>query len=154
MTGELIIRAAHEAESSRLSELARASKASWGYPPEWLAAWHDDLCLSPEYIQGNDVLVAELDGELVGVVGIGDGADGPEIGHLWVAAGAQGKGVGAALLREGIAVARTRGWTELRIESDPHAQPFYEHFGATHQGEVPAPVCGVDRTLPLLRLPV
>jgi hypothetical protein len=48
-------------------------------------------------------------------------------------------------------LARERGGHELRIESDPYAEPFYERLGAVRVGETPAPVAGVERCLPVLR---
>ncbi len=36
----------------------------------------------------------------------------------------------------------------------PHAQPFYERMGAIKVGDVDAPVAGVQRSLPVLRLPI
>ncbi|NKB88446.1 MAG: GNAT family N-acetyltransferase [Acidobacteria bacterium] len=152
MTSHIALRAARPEESTILTELARASKAIWDYPPAWLEAWRDDLSFSREYIGANHVIVAEVGNGLAGVIAVGDGADGPEIGHLWVGPEHQGLGVGKALLAAGVAAARGNNWDELRIESDPNARQFYEHLGAVHCGDVPAPVCGIDRTLPLLRL--
>ena len=138
----IAIRPARDDEGAALTHLARAAKASWGYPPEWLRAWEPDLELSAEYLQTAVVLVAEVDGVLAGVIGLDTSAAGPEIGHLWVAPEAQRRGVGSALLEAGLDAARARGWRLLRIESDPFARPFYERHGATYAGEVDAAVCG------------
>ena len=61
-------------------------------------------------------------------------------------------GIGRALVREGVLHARRAGVTSLRIEADPGARAFYERLGARYECEVPAPVQGVARTLPVLRL--
>ncbi len=141
-------------DAQALTELARAAKASWGYPEAWLREWEPELTISPEYIRGNTVFVAESDGRIVGMVGVEDGREGPEIGHLWVSPAAQGEGWGRRLVRSAIELAATRRWPELRILSDPNAVPFYTKLGAVHVSDVPAPVAGTERTLPLLRLPV
>ena len=49
------VRAARGADSDELTQLARLSKAHWGYPKEWLDLWQSDLTISPETIEGSDV---------------------------------------------------------------------------------------------------
>jgi GNAT superfamily N-acetyltransferase len=151
---QLELRRAAATDSAALTQLARAAKASWDYPAEWLAAWEPELELTADYIRDHNVMVAEIAGAAVGVIGTGVGPHGPEIGHLWVAPDTQGAGVGRTLLEHAIAFARQQGWSALRIESDPFARPFYEHFGARYVGDLAAPVCGTPRTLPILSLPV
>ena len=141
-------------EAAELTRLARQSKAAWGYPDAWLREWESELEISAEYIQRNAVFVAELEGSLVGVIGVGVGPEGPEIGHLWISAGSQGQGLGRALVDRAREVAAQEQWTSLRIVSDPYAQPFYERLGAVPVGEIEAPVAGTERTLPVLRLEV
>lgn len=141
-------------DAAELTRLARRSKASWHYPDAWLREWESELEISADYIRRNAVLVAETDGGLVGVVGVGVGPEGPEIGHLWISAEAQGRGLGRALVDRAREVAVQNQWTSLRIVSDPHAQPFYERLGAVSVGEIAAPVAGTERSLPVLRLEV
>jgi len=148
------IRRARVSDAAELTRLARLSKASWGYPDAWLREWESELEISADYIRRNAVFVAATDGGLVGVVGVGAGPEGPEIGHLWVSAEAQGQGLGRALVDRAREVAVQNQWTSLRIVSDPYAQPFYERLGAVSVGEIEAPVAGTERTLPVLRLEV
>ena len=60
-------------EAARLTRLARLAKASWGYPEAWLREWEPELEISADYIRLNDVFVAESEGRLLGVVGVGEG---------------------------------------------------------------------------------
>ena len=148
------IRRAVADDAEELSQLARLAKASWGYPEAWLDEWEAELRISADYIRLNHCFVAESDGRLVGVIGVGRGPDGPEIAHLWISAGSQGRGLGRTLVDRAKQVAEEEQWTSLRIVSDPYAQSFYERLGAVQVGEVPAPVAGTERTLPVLRLDV
>ena len=150
----MTIRRGVEGDSPMLTRLAREAKASWGYPREWLDEWAPDLSLPPAYIRDNAVFVAEVDGRVVGVIGLDDGEDGPQIGHLWISPEAQGQGWGRRLVDAGAEYARQRRWPSLRILSDPYAQPFYERLGAVHIGDEPAPVAGTARTLPVLSLAI
>ena len=149
----LSFRNATRSDAVSLSSLAMRAKASWGYPEQWLEEWRPQLTFSGSYIESNSVIVALASESIVGVVALEDGTV-PEIGHFWVAPEHQGSGVGRKLMNHALATAAARGWTALRIESDPHAVAFYQRFGAELVGEVAAPVCGVDRVLPVLRLKV
>jgi GNAT superfamily N-acetyltransferase len=148
------IRRGKSDDAGELTRLARRSKASWGYPEAWLLEWESELEISAEYIEQNVVLVAESEGRLTGVIGIGAGVEGPEIGHLWISPGSQGLGLGRTLVDRAREVAQQAQWTSLRIVSDPFAQPFYERLGAVQVGTIAAPVAGIERTLPVLRLEV
>ena len=72
---------------------------------------------------------------------------------LFVEPSAIGRGVGRALLADARRDAASRGWTTLRVESDPGAEGFYLAHGARRVGLVSSgSVTG--RELPLLELPV
>lgn len=148
------IRAARMGDADVLTRIAREAKASWGYPEAWLIAWEPTLTISTEYLGAHRVLVAESDGVALGFVALEQGPSGPEMGHLWVLPEAQGRGVGRALVRRVQLEAGRLGWDSVRVESDPNARPFYERMGGIWIGDVAAPVAGVDRHLPVLRLPV
>ena len=60
------IRAAYESEASELSAIAYESKAYWAYSASQLAAWRDDLTISPDTISSSLVYVAEIDAAIAG----------------------------------------------------------------------------------------
>lgn len=148
-----MIRPARPSDAEALTGIARAAKASWGYPEDWLREWEPQLTFTPEYVEAHTVLVATDDDRPIGVIALQATAE-PEIAHLWVTPAAHGRGIGRRLVERAAEHASTRGWASLRIESDPGAVPFYRRMGAVCVGEVAAPVCGTDRVLPLLRLKV
>ena len=145
------IRAACPDDAEELTRVARAAKAHWGYPPQLLELWADDLTVSPRFVQDNAVFCAERDGAPVGFYAIESGVDGWEIGHLWVGPSHIGMGIGETLLRHAKDWARARGIETLRVVSDPHAEGFYTRFHARRVGLVPSRPEG--RTLPVLELP-
>ena len=147
----VIIRDARTSEHAALSRLAHLAKASWGYPDAWLADWSEALTITAEYVRTHRVWVAEADGEPVGLIALEMGSP-PEIGHLWVHPAKQGQGVGKRLVDHLTEAAREAGITELHIVADPNAVPFYEKCGARVFEEIPAPVLGEERFLPLMRL--
>ncbi|MCL6591969.1 MAG: hypothetical protein K6U80_18720 [Firmicutes bacterium] len=63
---EVNIRKAFMEESATLTDISFASKRFWNYPEEYFEVWKDELTITPEYIQKNDVNVAEFNGEVLG----------------------------------------------------------------------------------------
>ncbi len=147
---KLDIRDARPEEAGRLTAIAQASKAHWGYPGEWLDLWRDELTVSPDYVVENLVLVAESDGRVAGYCSVtGDGPE-RELDALFIAPEAIRHGLGRRLVDAAAARVRGDGVTALEIASDPQAEAFYLKLGAVRIGEVPSRPEG--RTLPLLRL--
>jgi len=57
------------------------------------------------------------------------------IGRLAVLAAWRGRGVGAALLRELVELARVRGFSRAILNSQTHAMPFYARHGFVADGD-------------------
>lgn len=129
-----LFRRALPQEAAVLTQIALTAKQSWGYPEEWMAEWRPDLTIAPGYIASSPVWVAEVEGAVVGFLGLVR-ADGQwHLEHLWVLPAFQGRGLGHALFAEAVRQARALGATELRIKSDPNAEPFYLKMGAVRTG--------------------
>jgi N-acetylglutamate synthase-like GNAT family acetyltransferase len=144
----IVLRPAQPADADRLTAIARAAKAHWGYPAAWLEGWREELTVTATAIEVGRFLIAELAGEPVGFVALGDEDGVPEIEHLWVTPEAMGRGVGSRLLAATLAECRAVGVTRVRVVSDPHAAGFYRSRGARPVGEVPSTPS--PRRLPLL----
>ena len=130
-----MIRDARVDECDALSELAYASKASWGYDDAFMAACRDELTVYPADLERVRVRVAVDDaGRIEGFAGL----DGDELIWLFVAPAQLRTGVGAALFADACAIARAKGVAQLRVEADPFAAPFYERLGGVLQGEKPS----------------
>jgi RimJ/RimL family protein N-acetyltransferase len=92
-----------------------------------------------EDVEGADaiVLVAEAGGEPVGQLGLHLARYGVAELGMAVAAGWRGRGVGGALLAEGIERARKAGAHKLALQVWPHNQAaiaLYERFGFEREG--------------------
>ena len=150
MSRSVLLRRALPEEADRLSEIAMAAKAHWGYPESWLELWRPELTFAAATIESDCVWVAEEKGRLLGVSAVRGRAPELELSHLWVHPSAMGRGLGRRLLEAAVDAARRAGGRRLRIVSDPHAEPFYEAMGAYRTGSVPSQPAG--RTLPLMEL--
>lgn len=158
MTGENeaprpVIRAARAGEAALLSALALRSKGHWGYDADFLAACREELTLAEDELGARRTRVAEMDGEILGLSTLEGTPPVGELGMLFVEPAAIGRGVGRLLMEDVLEQAHAAGFTRLRIDADPSAEPFYLAAGAVRVGEVPsASVPG--RVLPLLELEV
>jgi GNAT superfamily N-acetyltransferase len=142
-------------DAAALSALALRSKGHWGYDDAFLEACRAELTLTADQAAGARV-VRGADGAVCGFHLLAPGPDGRrrrgELLMLFVDPPAIGTGVGRALLDDALRYAARRGWSSLRIESDPDAEGFYLAHGARRVGTVPSgSVAG--RELPLLDLP-
>ena len=133
-------------EEERLREVARDSKASWGYGDKRVRVWAGSL----DYA-GKDVHVAAADGAIVGYATLVVEGDLAELDELWVDPAWMGRGVGAELFRFIAARAAALGASRLEWESDPNAVGFYERMGARYLRDSPPsewgrilPVMGID----------
>lgn len=146
------IRRAQESDSEELTRIAHESKRHWGYPERWIELWRDDLTLSPEFIAGNGVYLAENGGEALGCHALVAGNPNWTLEHFWVRPSAMGKGVGRRLFEHARSMAAGAGASVLEIDADPNAEAFYLRMGAVRVGEVRSEVDGQPRVRPLLHL--
>lgn len=94
---------------------------------EWLA----ELTVTPEFVREQVVAVAEQGGVLAGFYGLRRDTEGAwHLEHLWLEPKMIGRGLGRRLFEAAVADARRCGIVELRIKSDPNAEPFYLKMGA------------------------
>lgn len=143
------IQRAGSADARRLTELARAAKAHWGYPPAWLAAWEADLTLTPAYVTAHRVFAAREADSLIGVCALEDRESHWALEHVWVDPAHLRRGVGAALVRSALVEARAIRPAVVVVLADPHAAGFYARLGAHRVGATSAPMPGApERELP------
>lgn len=150
---QLHLRQATAADVPRINKVAVLSKAFWGYSPEQLALWRDDLVVDPKTAIEWPTVVAESDGQISGFAQLDPTRNPWDLARLFVEPGAHRQGVGRSLLTWIQGLAAEAGQAEISIDSDPHAAAFYIACGATVQGIVAAPLPGEPhRTRPQLLL--
>ncbi|HEY7542043.1 MAG TPA: GNAT family N-acetyltransferase [Methylomirabilota bacterium] len=152
---ELRIRRARSGDSERLTQIARAAKAHWGYPEAWLSAWRPILRITPEYAERQLVYLAALDPETVGFYALEPRGAGWSLEHFWIDPRWHRRGVGRSMFLDAVDRIRAIRPGIMVIEADPHAAGFYARMGGRRNGTVPAPVEGdPGRTLPVFEIDV
>ena len=64
------IRVAKAADAASLTDLAMRAKASWGYDADFMAACRSELTITPERLTAWRTWVAEIDGQLAGMIAL------------------------------------------------------------------------------------
>lgn len=146
------MRLAKPEEAVALTKLAHESKRHWGYPENWISHWKDALTITPEYIETNQVFVAEGDEHVIGFYALIVSHNRAELDHMWVSPDHLGTGVGKALFVHAMRLAKGQKLSEVEILSDPNAEGFYQKMGAYRTGESVSQVDGQPRVLPRLTI--
>ncbi|GEN60126.1 GNAT family N-acetyltransferase [Acetobacter nitrogenifigens] len=134
-SSSLLVRAGRETDAPLLPDVERSAAQAFLQVPglEWIAA--DDVTSEAEHraaIRAGASWVAEISRELVGFAVATEVGDALHLEELSVRFDAQGRGVGAALMRNVIdfAVLRRRSVVTLTTFRDlPFNEAFYSRFG-------------------------
>lgn len=111
-------------DGRRPSDIARRSKAHWGYTEEQLAFWGKQLTLDAEELAGRPAFAAEVDGSVVGFYTLKPGDPDWELDNLWVVPEHIGHGFGRMLFEHALCTAARGGAREVAIgPADAAAQP-------------------------------
>jgi N-acetylglutamate synthase-like GNAT family acetyltransferase len=145
------LRPARVEELVTLSALCLRSKAVWGYDKSFLAACRAELTLTPDDLQETHVTVAEIDGNVLGVVQVSCDGDDAILEKLFVEPDQLLAGAGARLFSWAAGKARELGAKRMVIDADPGAAAFYRRMGARDDGVVKSESIP-NRVLPRLRL--
>ncbi|MFF1833713.1 GNAT family N-acetyltransferase [Streptomyces sp. NPDC058231] len=145
----MLIRLARVTEAEILSDLALRSKAHWGYDAEFIEACRDELTVDASEVARRRATVADRDGHILGFTTLEGEPPTGVLGMMFVAPQAIGQGIGRLLFEHTVATARALGFTQLTIDADPNAEPFYRAMGAVGSGSVPSGSI-VGRVLPQL----
>ncbi len=117
-------------EHQTITDITKSSKAYWGYQPEWMEMWDEELTITPNYIRGNKVYKATYQAQVVGYYSLGYINDKVcELDNLFILPEFIGKGIGKKLLNHAIETAQFLGLNEIVLDADPNAVGFYQKHG-------------------------
>ena len=134
---KISVRRAVVEEAKILTDLAWRSKSVWPYDLDYLEKSRPVIGVNANYISMWPVLVAEVDGQILGWGSIAEVKNDRWLDNLWIEPAAiKTMGLGRSLFRCLVNEAQGLGWTSFRIAADPYAEGFYLKMGATNIGSV------------------
>ena len=148
---KLSLRKPRFADAEALSAMCLRSKASWGYPPDFIQACRRDLTLTRDEIRLGGLIMAERGDTLCGMARLTIDGREAELQMLFVEPEQMGRGVGRILFDWCLSEAVHRRAYRMVLDSDPYAAPFYEKMGAYHAGIAASPTFP-GRTLPRMEI--
>jgi GNAT superfamily N-acetyltransferase len=132
------IRRAQPADAAVLTSLALTSKAVWGYDASFMAACRAELTITSESIVRQPTHVIERQDQVLGFYQLRiDGAV-AEVAQFFIAPAMLRRGLGRRLWAHLDQTARTAGARRLEVDSDPHAEAFYQAMGMRRIGTAPS----------------
>ncbi|MEP3224353.1 MAG: GNAT family N-acetyltransferase [Parasphingorhabdus sp.] len=131
----LLLRFLDKAELLAASHLCLRSKAYWGYDEAFMASCREELTLTESDLINDNIVAAEDQSGLAGIAQVSKDQSGCFLEKLFVDTDRIGQGVGKQLYNWSLATARELGATELIVEADPDAAPFYERMGCERNGQ-------------------
>ena len=136
----MLIKPASPSQAADLSQIAKRSKAHWGYSAEQLKRWEPDLSVSTEQLKQYPCYFAEIHQQIAGFYLLIPNQRAWVLEHFWVLPANMGTGIGKALLSHACQIAKQAGAKQIQIDSDPNAEGFYLACGAKRLSSIPAPI--------------
>ena len=129
-SGEIVVRPASPGDGQALYDVTARSIQGLGkqhYSDEQLSGWMGERTADyyEAMIEKGKAFIAEERGEILGFVD----ADPGEVTRLFLLPEAAGRGLGARLLKLGLAAATKGHSGPVRVEATLNAQGFYERYG-------------------------
>lgn len=134
------VRHASAIDADIITALCIRSKQSNGYDDEFINACIDELTVTAEMLESGCHLILETTVP-VGYAALSEPQQQRSIGEVeafYVLPGFQRQGFGSQLWLSLLDEARRMEITELRLDADPNALPFYRQLGCKQIGESPS----------------
>ncbi len=143
------IEKAQPTDAEALTALTMRSKAHWGYTPEQLLSWREELTITPAYINQNEVFKLIKDYEIIGFYTHQPlDATRIKLNFLFVEPAYIGHGYGSRLLNDFLRRVGKSKFTKVLLDADPNAEAFYEKHGFKVVGKLQSAI--KDRYLPIM----
>ncbi|MEO0794503.1 MAG: GNAT family N-acetyltransferase [Verrucomicrobiota bacterium] len=115
-----------------LNRIAQCSKQYWGYGPELMALWADQLAIDSSRIGTDLIEIGIIHSQRIGFYSVDLASC--ELDGFWLLPDKIGRGFGRQMFRRMEEALRLRGVRDIQIVSDPNADSFYRRMGAKKTG--------------------
>lgn len=138
-------------DANILTELTIRSKAHWDYTKEQIEEWREELTITEEYIENNQIYKLLVSKVLVGFYAYQtENETDVKLNYLFVESKEIGKGYGQVLLTDCLERVSNLGYKRVLLDADPNAEKFYSKNGFRIIGKLQSSI--KDRFLPIMCL--
>lgn len=135
----------------RLTEITKKSKAYWGYSEEQLSKWSNNLTVTADYIEKNNVFNLVDETQIMGYYSfIIQDNNQVKLDNLFVLPEYIGKGFGTILMNDFLQRMRNQKCRKIILDSEPNAERFYQKIGFTKIGEFETSI--KNRFMPIMEM--
>jgi len=147
------IELAKNIDNIELSELTVRSKAYWNYSSEQIEKWEEDLTISTEYIDKNEVWKLKKDDKLIGYYSFQSvDYEKVKLDNIFIDPEFIGRGYGKILMNHFFKQVKNKGFETIYLDSDPNAEKFYQNLGFKVVGQLESSI--KNRFLPIMELEI
>lgn len=145
------IQKAKPTDANAITALTLRSKNYWNYGSELIESWREELTISADFIENNEVYKLIDKDELVGfyIYSI-ENQSTIRLDFLFIEPKFIGKGYGKILVNDFLNRIKTTTFKSVIVDADPNAEPFYNRLGFQVIGQLPSSIEG--RFLPIMEL--
>ena len=145
------INKAKSIDAYEITELTLRSKNYWNYGKEQIEAWREELTITPEYINKNQVFKIINENSLLGFYAYQPiDSKKVKLNYLFIEPKFIGQGLGKILMNDFLKRIEQNGFEKVTLDADPNAESFYQSFGFKVTGQLKSSI--KDRFLPIMEL--
>lgn len=134
-----------------LTEITKKSKAYWGYSEEQIEKWSNNLTITIEYIQNNDVFNLVEESKIIGYYSyLKQENNQIKLDNLFLLPKYIGKGFGVFLMNDFLQRMRNEKCQKIILDSEPNAEQFYQKIGFKKIGEFETSI--KNRFMPIMEM--
>ena len=153
VSSEMKIEKAHTHDSQPLTELCISSKDYWDYGVNQIEKWKEELTITDQFINANQVFKLIVKDELIGFYAFQPLSNEViKLTHLFIAPAYIANGNGRLLMSDFIQRMKKSDYEKITLDADPNAKKFYERIGFRVVGKIQSSI--KYRFLPIMEMDI
>lgn len=138
-------------DNIRLTQITKKSKAFWGYSEEQISIWSNNLTVTIDYIEENDVFNLIKENKIIGYYSyLKQENNQVKLDNLFLLPEYIGKGFGTLLMNDFLQKMRNEKYQKITLDSEPNAEQFYQKLGFKKVGEFETSI--KNRFMPIMEM--
>ena len=145
----MIVEKANRIDHKELTDLTKKSKSYWGYSPDQIEKWNDDLTITQKYIYNNYVFKLSDNGQIIGYYSyLRLNSKTVKLVNIFIHPEHIRKGYGKFLMENFIERMKKDRFKKITVDSEPNAEVFYKNLDFAVVGKLESSI--KDRFLPIM----